>query len=343
MDGNESGLAVVIPNFNGSDMLRQCLDSLDKQSLLPDEVIVVDNASTDDSVPMVRSRFPHVKLMIMETNTGFAGGVNIGFRSAMGSERIRYLAVINNDAFIDNNWVRTIVDFLNKNPKAGACQGKVIFTGERGINTLGVVPLRDGGAFNLGIGSPDVSLPTFEIFGVSGAAAVYRKEALADVGLFDEDFFMYMEDVDLAWRLRWSGWTSHLIGGAVAIHAHSASNRDPSRKMYHVMRNSNYVCMKNLPFTMVLALPISFVAVRLMGAMSKRERFNSMTKGISQVNLAVLTAKAFLNLVPDLSSLMAKRHVILGKRREPLSMARVWIERFGSDLGNYLIDLDKHV
>ncbi len=343
MDGNKSGLAAVIPNFNGSKMLGQCLDSLEKQSLLPDEIIVVDNASTDDSVSMVRSRFPHVKLIVMETNTGFAGGVNIGFKSAMMSEGIKYLAVINNDALVEKDWTRSIVGFFNKNPKAGACQGKVTFTEGRGINTLGVVPLRDGGAFNLGIGSPDVALPTFEIFGVSGAAAVYRKEALLDVGLFDEDFFMYMEDVDLAWRLRWSGWASYLVGEAVAIHAHSASNRDPSRKMYHVMRNSNYVCIKNLPFTMVMALPISFIAVRLMGAMSKRERFNSMTKGIDPVTLAIVTTKAFLNLIPALSSLMAKRKVILEERRESPSMASEWIERFGSDLGDYLIDLDEHV
>lgn len=343
MVGSESRLVIVIPNYNGSEMLMRCLGSIADQTMQPDEVIVVDNASTDDSLQMVNSMFPAVRVIALKTNFGFAGGVNIGFKAVMNSDNFRYLAVINNDALLDKNWVELLVEFMNENPAAGSCQGKVVFTDGRGINTLGVVPLRDGGAYNLGIGLPDEELPIFEIFGVSGAAAMYRKEALQSSGLFDEDFFMYMEDVDLAWRLRWSGWSSYLIGGAVAVHAHSASNKNPSRKIYYVIRNSNYVCFKDLPFALVLTLPFSFILIRLKGALSRRERFNSMTKGVGRSSLPLVMINSFKDVIPVMPSLMVKRRAILGNKKKRWSKANSWFDRFGSNLEDYLVDRDDHI
>ncbi|MHC1569541.1 MAG: glycosyltransferase family 2 protein [Candidatus Syntropharchaeales archaeon] len=340
MAGNEPGLAIIIPNYNGITMLARCLESIYNQSMLPKAVVVVDNASTDESMDMVMREFLEVKVITSQTNTGFTGGVNIGFRSVMDDEDIKYLAVINNDALIESDWIKLLVEFMEAHPSVGSSQGRVVFTGDRGINTLGIVPLKDGSAVNLGIGDKDSELPNFEIFGVSGAAALYRKQALIEAGLFDEDFFMYMEDVDLAWRLRWAGWSSFLVGKAVAIHIHSASNKNPAKKIYYIDRNSIYVCLKNLPFIYVIGLPFSMVYCRLVGSLSRRSRFTSMTKGVSPMKLVLIALSSILDTLPTMHTMMVKRKEILRNAENRYSRCRSWFREFGSDPRHYLVHLD---
>ncbi len=213
--------SVIVPTLNGAHLLPACLNSLLGQSYPNLEVIVADGASTDGTVALLTSRYPAVRLLRLRRNRGFSGNVNAGLRAARGD----VLCLLNNDAQAEADWVSVCVATLLEQPNIGSVASKVLFADGRTINSAGDQMGRDGAPRQRGVGEPDGSAWSSPgpVFGAMGGAAAYRRAMLADTGLLDEVFFMYLEDVDLAFRAQLLGWSCHYQPLARVYHVGSAS------------------------------------------------------------------------------------------------------------------------
>jgi len=253
------GVSVVIANQNGKEYLARCLPSLMAQSFQDFEVIVVDNGSSDDSAAFLQENFPAVRLLQNDENRGFAGANNQGIATAWG----KYIATLNNDTEVDPDWLRSLVAAADLHPDIGAFASLVLLDDKRDVIDsagLSVSLLGHGCQNRLGEAATTVE-SSDEVFGVCAAAAMYRKDLFDDVGLFDEDFFAYYEDVDLAWRARLRGWRSMLVPQAVVYHVHSATGgRGSHFKKRMMARNRMWAILKNYPFPGLLVFAPFIIA-----------------------------------------------------------------------------------
>ncbi|MDD1702404.1 MAG: glycosyltransferase family 2 protein [Methanoregula sp.] len=247
-------VSVVVVNFNGKKFLDGCLSSLEQQTFRDFEVILVDNRSSDGSTEFVRERYPSAILVETGKNLGFAGGTNAGIRMAQGE----FIFTLNNDAIADPRMLEEIVKPVQADPGVGMCGTKMMFPDGR-INSTAICLSRSGAAWDRGMGEPDRGQydTAEEIFGPSAGAALYRRRMLDDIGLFDEDFFLFMEDVDLAFRGRLAGWKCRYAPTARVVHIHGGTAGSMSDlSVYYGNRNLVWYVVKNFPpWTLVLSSP----------------------------------------------------------------------------------------
>jgi GT2 family glycosyltransferase len=252
VDTEPPTVSVVIPNLNGRNLLGRCLEQLREQTVTSVETIVVDNASEDDSVAFLESDFPEAQVVSLEANRGFAGGMNAGIQRARGA----YVAFLNNDAEVDTRWLEELLACLERHPRAAAATSKLLFADRR--NTI------DGAGDELtpsflpyprGHGEPDRGQfeEEAEVFSPAGAASLWRRSALEDVGLFDERFFAYYEDVDLGFRARLKGYQCWYAPNAVAYHQRGATaGAQTEFTLFHPIRNRWFLILKNVPRRLLL-------------------------------------------------------------------------------------------
>lgn len=245
-------ISVIIPNYNGAALLPPCLDSLRSQTYTDFEVVLVDNASADDSVALLRRDYPEVSLLALERNLGLTGGCNLGMAQARGE----LLVCLNNDTEADPGWLWAIVEALEKHPEAGMVACKLLLFDRRDtIHSAGDACGLDGIPVNRGVWQKDG--PPFDkpawVFGACGGAAAYRREMLEQIALpgtpaqvFDEELFMYCEDVDLNWRAQLAGYRCLYVPGSVVYHRLSATGGGKLASFY-VGRNTIWVTAKNYP------------------------------------------------------------------------------------------------
>ncbi len=239
-------VSVIIPNWNGWELLRPCLDSLQEQVCRDFEVIVVDNGSSDGSVCELRKEYPWVRTLPLTENRGYSGGCNAGIRRAEGD----LLVMLNNDTEVESHWLAALVGAAEGHPEAGSFASRImIYDDPHIIHSAGDLYRRDGTSDSRGVWEEYASPYDEEtyVFGGCGAAVAYRKEMLEDVGLFEEGFFMYCEDVDLSWRAQLAGWKCVYVPEAVLYHHHGASSGGRLAS-YHVGRNSLWVIARNYPW-----------------------------------------------------------------------------------------------
>lgn len=248
-------VSVIVVNFNGRALLSACLESLRAQTYPNCEILVVDNASTDDSVVWTRAHVPEARIIQNSGNRGFAGGANAGIRAARGE----VIATLNTDAVADPAWLNATVAALGDQPDVGMVASRIVFAHDPEIvESAGIEVNRAGVAWDrlsgAAIAEADVAA---EVFGPSGCAAVYRRAMLDDVGLFDDAFFLYLEDVDLAWRAQLAGWRCVYAPEARVVHQHSATAGVFSAfKHYQLARNRVRLVVKNYPVPLLgLYLP----------------------------------------------------------------------------------------
>lgn len=246
-------VAVAIPNWNGADMIGACLRSLNNQSYAC-EAIVVDNGSVDDSVATIEEQFPRVHLIKLPVNTGFAGGVNTGIQYAI-EKGYDAVALLNNDATTDKDWLKNLVSTLQKDQHIGMVTSKIMRSDKKHIDSTGDFYSAWGTAFPRGRDEPDTGQfeSVEEVFSASGGASLYRTAMFREVGLFDEDFFAYYEDVDISFRARLAGWKVFYQHNAVVYHEVGAtSSRIHDFGTYHGLKNIFFLSYKNLPFGLLL-------------------------------------------------------------------------------------------
>ena len=242
--------SVVIVTWNGLRHLRRCLPALHGQTGVTFETIVVDNGSTDGTAEWIGSEYPQIVLKRLDSNHGFATANNIGF----GMARADLIATLNNDAVPDPDWLQTLVDAARRYPEAGSFGSRIVLARDPNIiDSAGVVTDVLGIAWDRHNGEPVGVDAAGEVFGACAGAALYRKELLDEIGGFDPAFFAYLEDVDLAWRARWRGWTARYVPEARVVHVHSATGTEESPfKTFHLGRNKVWTIAKNHPVPALL-------------------------------------------------------------------------------------------
>ena len=245
-------VTVVIPNWNGEQFLRLCLGSLRDQSFRVFETIVVDNGSVDSSITFVEEHFPEVDVVALGENLGIAAAFNAGIEAST----LEYVVLLNNDTEQDPGWLEALVRAAEDHPEAGLFASKLVDLHDRGVlDGAGDAMRLSGLPYRLGHGERDsgrFDRPGY-VFGACAAAALYRRDMLDEVGLFDEDFVSYCEDGDLSFRAQLAGYRCFYVPGAVVYHMGSASTggkRSPTATRLG-SRNSFSLLVKNLPLSAV--------------------------------------------------------------------------------------------
>ena len=241
-------VSVIIPNFNGEAFIRNAVHSLVHQSYQNVEIIVVDNGSQDKSIEIIRNHFPEVDILEFPKNEGFAYAVNAGIEIAKGE----YIALLNNDAKADQDWLKHLVHALEDDSRVGFAASQVLcHANPKLIDSAGDGITSVGRTFNVGHYN-DANDESFSnqrwVFGATGAAVIYKRSVIEDVGKFDEDFFMYLEDVDYSFRCQIRGHKCMYVPEAKVTHIGSATaDRFHGFKTYHMTRNYFPLIIKNFP------------------------------------------------------------------------------------------------
>lgn len=281
---------IVIPNFNGMQYIQTCLESLYGGTTKEIAVIVVDNASTDGSMELVRDRFPQVKLITNQTNTGFSHAVNQGIRLSTTP----YVILLNNDTQVDLSFVHELEKVMDndRRKRLFSASAKLISLYDKEVmDDAGDYYCALGWAFARGKGkSAAYYNKDCDIFAACAGAAIYRRELLEDnqVGLFDEEHFAYFEDIDLGYRAKIFGYRNRFAANSIVYHAGSATSgsRYNAFKTRLASRNSVYLIYKNMPTLQILLnLPLLMIGflVKILFFTRKRmgrEYITGLWKGI---------------------------------------------------------------
>ncbi|HEY1015791.1 MAG TPA: glycosyltransferase family 2 protein, partial [Herpetosiphonaceae bacterium] len=307
-------ISVIVLNWNGRDLLPGCLDSLIRQTANC-EIILVDNGSRDGSARYVAERWPQVRLLALAHNRGFSGGVNAGLLAARG----RYLALFNNDAAATSpDFLERLAAPLEADPTLGCAAGALTFAHQPDlVASAGIRMLRNGLALDAGALEPVSALPDAPrpVFGASGGAACFRREALQDVGVFDEGYFAYLEDADLAWRLRGRGWGCALAPGAIATHIYSATGGEGSPlKNWLLGRNRLRLLLRCLPAPILRRDWPAIVAYDAL----------AMAQAVARRRWTTITGR--LAALADWRALLDQRRVIQSRYTTRLMDLDGWIE-----------------
>lgn len=237
--------AVIVPNWNGEDFLKPCLDSLLTQTV-PASIIVVDNGSVDGSRKILESYGDKIITIYREKNYGFTGGVNPGLEYAI-DHSFEAAALLNNDAIAEPTWLEELTRKLSGD--IGITTSLILSGDGKTIDTTGDTLTVWGLPYPRGRGLSTSSLKNASdelVFGASGGASLYSVPMLKEIGLFDEDFFAYYEDVDISWRAQLAGWKVLFVPSAVVHHRIGAtSSRVRGFTTYHTFKNLRLLILKN--------------------------------------------------------------------------------------------------
>ena len=241
-------VSVVIPNYNGAAFLETCLTSLARQTCSPLEILLVDNASQDDSLEITRRVIPSAVILGQKQNLGFAAAVNAGIKAARGE----WIAVLNNDTEVSDGWLETAADVLDRHPEAAFLACRILeFEDRNRLYSAGDCFLRTGVGYRRGQEQRDAPMyrEEIEIFSAGGCAALYRKSVLDELQGFDGKLFAYLEDVDLGLRLQAAGYRGYYAPQSTVFHRGGATSGGEISPLAVRLRtrNSILLLMQSLP------------------------------------------------------------------------------------------------
>ncbi|MBI5413560.1 glycosyltransferase family 2 protein [Candidatus Peregrinibacteria bacterium] len=333
-------VSLVIINYNGEKLLKECLDSIFALDYKEPEVIFIDNASTDGSVKFVVAHYPKVRVFANKNNSGYAGAANQAIEVSGGE----FLMLLNPDIVFEKDYVKILVRRLKEDEKIGAIIGKLrkydFASPDRAksktklIDSAGLVMYRNRRCVDRGQGEEDFGQFDLaqEVFGVTGACPLYRKKALLDCKvrgeIFDNGFFMYKEDVDISWRLRLFGWKCFYEPAALVYHGRGtgvfnrstalevAKNRSGLSEFqrYFSYKNERLMRVKNEMWPNVAHdfFPIIWKEILMFGWAILREQF---------------LFKSFGKFLLQLPGALLKRREIMRRKIAPASQMQKWFAR----------------
>ncbi|WP_026370934.1 glycosyltransferase family 2 protein [Kallotenue papyrolyticum] len=253
---------IIIPNYNGAALLPTCLDALRRQTRRDARITVVDDASTDESLTLLRTCYPEVRVIALSRNRGLARAVNCGIAATQGE----YVVLLNNDTEAEPRWLEELVGALERHPQYAFAASKLLLFDRRNVlHSAGDGYRCNGVPYNRGVWEQDRGQydQIAEVFGPCAGAAAYRRSALealaVDGRVFDEDLVMYCEDVDLNLRARLAGLRTIYVPTAVVYHRLSATGGGPLAS-YYCGRNFILVWVKNMPWQSMLRCGLPFAA-----------------------------------------------------------------------------------
>lgn len=274
MEEKKMAVSIIIPNWNGKQYLRDCLQSLEKQSFRNFEIIVVDNGSEDGSIEMVVEQYPQVKILALKKNEGFCKAVNIGIRAS----KAPYVILLNNDTRVDRMFVREMLVGIRKRKNCFSCQAKMLqMSCPKLIDDAGDFYSAFGWAFADGKGKHQKKYQREKkIFSACAGAAIYRRKILEEIGLFDESHFAYLEDMDIGYRANVCGYENWLLPKAKVYHVGSGTtgSRHNGFKVKYSARNNLYLIYKNMPWWQIIwNLPFLLTGFLIKGIFFERKGF----------------------------------------------------------------------
>jgi hypothetical protein len=246
--------AIVILNWNGRSFLEKFLPFVTATTCPGAEVIIADNASSDDSVAFVKQHYPQLRVIEMDKNRGFAGGYNEALRQVNSD----YYVLLNSDVEVAPGWLEPVIGLMEKDPSIGACQPKILMYADKGsfeyagaaggwLDSLGY-PFARGRIFDVcedDMGQYNQPEP---IFWASGAALFIRSRLFHEMGGLDTYFFAHQEEIDLCWRLQLAGYTIYSCPQSVVYHVGGGTlPKGNERKVFLNFRNNLIMMAKNLP------------------------------------------------------------------------------------------------
>ena len=261
-------VSIIVLNWNGKQYLQDCLISLSKVTYKNKEIIVVDNNSTDGSVEYITEKFPDIQVIKNKKNYGFAKGNNIGFSASKGE----YILLLNNDTKVTPNFLTPLLEDFEKYPNIGCIQPQIrLFKNQQLLDGVGSYLTFTGFLYHFGYlknRSQKKYTTQKEIFSAKGAAMLLRRVAIENVGLFDEDFFIFFEETDLCFRLWLAGYTVvyepksvlyHLGGGDTT----SSDSYKYERRMYLSFRNMLCSYLKNFGMQNSFTILPVFICIQI--------------------------------------------------------------------------------
>lgn len=245
-------ISVIVVNWNGKSLLKDCFSALRRQTFRAFETILVDNGSQDGSVEYVREQFPEAKVVQLADNRGFTGGNIAGYEQTSGD----LVALLNNDTEAHPKWLEEIHRASQAYPNAGSFASKMLYFDDRGrVENCGFDMGIMGAVQELGRDEPDGPgwAQPRKVFGGCGGAVAYRRRMLEDIGFLDPEFFMIYEDVDLSFRAQLRGYECVYIPSAIVYHRYRVTiGKAPLRQVFYSQRNIEFVYLKNMPLGLVL-------------------------------------------------------------------------------------------
>ena len=259
-------VAAALTNWNGLQHIGRCLQCLHEQTMPPEQIVVVDNGSTDGSKEWIRQNYPAVLLLENEHNTGFAAGYNQAIRATTTP----YVLILNTDAFLTTDFIEKATDAISSRPEVAAVTGRTFQEATDELISGGFFLRRQIRIVHSGLADGIV-----EVFGVTGSVALFRRDALNGLAVadqyFDEAYFCYGEDIDLAWRAQLHGWKMLALPSAAAHHVGSASLEGRLRfvdkpRLYqrHTLKNRYLTVIKNASPGILLELLPSLALTELL-------------------------------------------------------------------------------
>jgi GT2 family glycosyltransferase len=311
--------SAIVLNYNGRGFVEESVQSLLAQDLPGLEVIVVDNGSTDGSADDVERTFAgRVRVLRSPRNLGFGAGNNLGIREARG----RHLILLNNDAVAAPSFARELVAAAEADDTVGMVAARVLEYARRNVlDTVGHLLYPDG--LNRGRGRLEEDRGQYDACRTtlfpSGAAALYTRRMLDDIGLFDETFFLYGDDAELGLRGRLARWGCALAPRAIAYHHYSRSAGAYSRlKAFYVERNRVLVLFRLFPVSVIAVSP-AYTAARLAlqawGALTGRGAAGRLAASTSKVQLAAIVLRAYASALRALPAILRERWRQRSRRR----------------------------
>ena len=249
-------VSIIIPNYNGGDLLYNCIDSIYKNISIKDfELIVVDNASTDDSINRIKSNFQNVKIISSNSNLGYSGGCNLGATHASG----KYLLFLNNDTEHSNEWIEKLVYFLDSNSKIAAVQPKILNIhnkklfdyagGAGGFIDKFCFPFVQGRIFHTLEEDHNQYNNPSRIFWASGAAFMIRSNIFKTLEGFDKVYFAYMEEIDLCWRAQAMGYKIYSVPDSFVYHYGKQTIKENTIKSHYLNHRNSWILFFKNSFT----------------------------------------------------------------------------------------------
>jgi GT2 family glycosyltransferase len=308
--------SVIIITWNKKDLLKNCLDSLEKQSCKNFKTIVVDNDSKDKTIEFIKKYYPKTKIINLKKNFGFSIAANIGIKAS----KSEYFILLNNDTVVDKDFVKYLIESLDNNQKYCACTAKIIdFFNKNVLASAGDSMNNVGQSFSRGLGDKAnrFNKPE-EVFLVTGGASIFRKRVFEKIGYFDEDYIFSGEDSDWCFRAQLAGYKFFYEPKAIVYHHGQASSKSISKIIdYFHFRNMTITILKTFPTKLFFKrwrfILIPLVHLNMFFCITLKGHFKE-------------AIKADFWIIKHLRQIFIKRLEIQSKRKVSIEYINSWLE-----------------